>query len=40
VLGAGLSAHHGKWTGFLCYRGNVADHWSGHGGSLGVRVAF
>lgn len=39
-LGAGLTAQRGGWTGFVRYRAQVADRWTDHGGTLGIRRAF
>jgi len=39
-VGASLTAHKGRWTGFVTYRGQFGSSWQDNGGTIGVRLAF
>jgi hypothetical protein len=40
LLGAGFTAHQGRWTGFVNYRASVAGDWNNQAFSAGLRFAF
>ena len=40
LLGAGVTAHQGRWTGFVSYRASVAGDWNNQAISAGLRFAF
>jgi hypothetical protein len=40
LLGASLTAHQGRWTGFVSYRASVAGDWNDQSVRAGLRVAF
>jgi hypothetical protein len=40
LTGASLTAHKGQWTGFVTYRGQIADGWTDNSATVGFRLAF
>jgi outer membrane autotransporter protein len=40
LLGLSLTAHKGRWSSYVEYRGEVADGWNDESGKIGVRFAF
>jgi hypothetical protein len=40
LVGASLTAHQGRWTGFVSYRASLAGDWNNQSISAGLRVAF
>jgi uncharacterized protein with beta-barrel porin domain len=40
LLGLSLTAHKGRWSGYVEYRGEVADGWNDESGKIGFRFAF
>ena len=40
LLGLSLTAHKGHWSGYVEYRGQIADGWNDESGKIGFRFAF
>jgi len=40
LLGLSLTAHKGAWSGYVEYRGELANGWDDEGGRIGFRFAF
>jgi hypothetical protein len=40
LLGLSLTAHKGRWSGYVVYRGQLANGWNDESGRVGFRYAF